>query len=80
MLPDERLKEFMYRAWAYSLSEGIDALKALLTEAIEEERNLLTRIADANVVFPSMCANNGTAYTLVRDLEKYRSQPKKGAP
>lgn len=36
---------------------------------------MLRRIADANVIFPSMCANNMEAWNITEELKAYRSKP-----
>lgn len=57
--------------------EEVQQLNQELGKALAECRTLLTRIADANVIFPSMCANNMAAWNIVHDLAKYRTKPLK---
>jgi hypothetical protein len=38
-----------------------------------KERLLLEKIAKANVIFPSMCANNSEAYSINHELEAYKN-------
>ena len=40
-----------------------------------EEKALLEKIANANVIFPSMCANNTEAMSINFQLERYRTKP-----
>lgn len=39
----------------------------------EKMRSLLVRIANANVIFPSMCANNSDAYSINEALKEYKT-------
>ena len=41
----------------------------------DEAVSLLRRIANANVIFPSMCANNTEAYSINDALAEYRTKP-----
>jgi hypothetical protein len=40
---------------------------------LEKAERLLERIAKANVIFPSMCANNMEAWNITEELKPYRS-------
>jgi hypothetical protein len=53
------------------------ALKRLSAQPEATAIDLLRRIADANVIFPSMCANNMEAWNLTEELKQYRSQPQR---
>jgi len=54
---------------------GADVVDSEVARPMER---LLRRIAAANVIFPSMCANNMEAYNINAELERYRSVPQSG--
>lgn len=55
---------------ALASSETARVDNFILSKA-EEMRSLLERIAKANVIFPSMCANNMEAWKITDDLKAY---------
>lgn len=54
--------------------EDRDWMKYWQSRALHAE-DLLRRIAKANVIFPSMCANNMEAYNLNDELKSYLPVP-----
>jgi hypothetical protein len=57
-------------------TEGVTAsdryhLRNEAAAEIDSLRDLLRRIAKANVIFPSMCANNMEAYNLNDELRRF---------
>lgn len=59
-------------------NDAILVLAELIRKEVREELyvdgeavDLLRRLAKANVIFPSMCANNMEAWNLAEELKKY---------
>ncbi len=54
---------------AIAIAAEVNAL--LSSEANGEAVGLLRRIRKANIIFPSMCANNMEAYNLLDEIDKF---------
>lgn len=50
------------------------------TERADKAEALLRRIAKANVIFPSMCANNMEAYNINAELSSYAASSERKEP
>lgn len=46
-----------------------------IAHKLAQAENLLSRIAQANVIFPSMCSNNMEAWNLTEELKAYHCGP-----
>ena len=77
---DELLAEFEKQAAAHAGGDLIyvrdfqreyDLLRSALRE-MDGHNALLKEIASANIIFPSLCANNNKAYEIIDKLAEFR--------
>ena len=62
----------------YWRTQGVERILDRLqiaADTMQMQTRLLRRIANANVIFPSMCANNMEAMNLLKELNKYKDKP-----